>query len=218
MKRLGLILARGGSKGIPRKNLVELGGKPLIQWTIDVALKSSLTSIVCSTDDDEIAEVCEASGVEVLRRPAELASDEATSHDAEMHALADMGPDVFVRLQPTSPFRSPVDINNALDMLTTGMDRAGAVVGVAEVDRHPSLHVDMIRGEAMRLHTPENRSPRQYLCAQYAVCGSIYAAHVDYFRKHEGWWGPTTYGLIIPRERALDIDDWWDLQLARGVA
>src|SRR3989442_4299497 len=100
---VALVPARGGSKGIPRKNLVPLAGKPLLQWTLDAARDAeSVTRVVVSTDDDEIAEA--ARGAEVLPRPPELAADDTPMLDVIRHALGELGScDVLVLLQPTSP-------------------------------------------------------------------------------------------------------------------
>ena len=112
MDVLGLIPARGGSKGIPRKNLAPVGGKPLLTWTVEAAQEASeLTRVVVSTDDDEIA--AEA-GVEVLRRPAELAADDTPMLDVVRHTVAELSPDVVVLLQPTSPLRRAEHVERAL--------------------------------------------------------------------------------------------------------
>lgn len=210
---LGLILARGGSKGIPGKNLVDLGSRPLIQWTIDAAHRSQLTRVVVATDCDEIADLAYAEGCEVLRRAP--VSDTASSHEAELDAIARLQCAAFLRLQPTSPFRTWMDINHCISMLGAG---AGAVVGFSEVQRHPNLHVTLGQDGSIELRTPENREPRQTFQKAYAVCGAIYGAWSEYFLENDGWWGPNTKGLLIPKERSLDIDDPWDLKIGRAVA
>ena len=114
MKVLGLIPARGGSKSIANKNLVDLGGCPLIKWTIDAAIKSSLSRVVVSTENQEIAETCRSLGAEVpFVRPDSLASDDAQSIDVVLHALEALVEqfDAVMLLQPTSPFRTHDDIN-----------------------------------------------------------------------------------------------------------
>jgi CMP-N,N'-diacetyllegionaminic acid synthase len=131
MDVVALVPARGGSRGIPRKNLASLAGKPLLRWTLDAARAAeSVTRIVVSTDDDEIA--AEAEGVEVLRRPAELARDETPMLDVVRHALDALGGvDVLAVLQPTSPLRRVEHIDEAVRLLLeTGAD---AVVSVVEV-------------------------------------------------------------------------------------
>ena len=138
MKVLGLIPARGGSKSIVNNNMVDLGGCPLIKWTIDAASKSTLSRVVVSTDDKEIADACRNFGVEVpFVRPDSLASDEAQSIDVVLHALdaLDEQFDAVMLLQPTSPFRTHEDINMALTMNLDG----SSVISVVPVDgTHPA--------------------------------------------------------------------------------
>jgi N-acylneuraminate cytidylyltransferase/CMP-N,N'-diacetyllegionaminic acid synthase len=124
IKVLGIIPARGGSKGVPGKNIKVLAGKPLIVHTIDVALKSNLHSVIVSTDDEAIAEVSKKAGAKVpFIRPAELATDSAKSIPVALHALKAMEEieeivyDAIMLLQPTAPFKTIEDINKALEKL-----------------------------------------------------------------------------------------------------
>ena len=113
---LGLIPARGGSKGVPGKNIKEICGKPLIAWTIEKALRSKkLDKVVVSTDSDEIADISARFGAEVLRRPAELATDNASTQDVMVHALGNYPADTVVLLQPTSPCRSEGLIDSCIE-------------------------------------------------------------------------------------------------------
>lgn len=219
MQSVGLVLARGGSKGIPGKNLVLLAAEPLIAHTIRAGLESMLDRVIVSTDSYEIAETAQEYGAEVpFMRPKSLATDTSPPDDAEHHALDwleehDSLPDAFVRLQPTSPFRGSRDINTALDMLAKG---AGAVVGISEMPVHPWLTVQCKPDGRLAFH-PKFQQPRQAYPTSVALNGAIYAACVDYYRRY-GFYGPETCGLMMPPERSLDIDTLWDLRLARGVA
>jgi CMP-N,N'-diacetyllegionaminic acid synthase len=134
MEIVGLIPARGGSKGIPRKNLVRLAGRPLIVWTIEAALESRmLTRVVVSTEDDEIAAVARDSGAEVIERPAVLAADDSPMLDVIRHTIGELGRvEVLVVLQPTSPLRRPDHIDQALLVLLED-ERRDVVVSVVEV-------------------------------------------------------------------------------------
>ena len=143
-KILALIPARGGSKGIPRKNIIGLCGRPLIGYTIEAGLKSRyIDTVMVSTDDREIAEVSRACGAEVpFLRPAELASDTAKTIDAVLHAVrtlreAGKAFDVLVLLQPTEPLRTAEDIDAALEKYFACGEKA--LVSVSEVDDHPIL-------------------------------------------------------------------------------
>src|SRR5918911_4592310 len=130
---LGLIPARGGSKGIPGKNLAPLCGRPLVAWTIGAACAArSLDRVVVSTDSEEIAATARELGADVLERPAELARDGTPMRDVLLHALEELGrPEVLVLLQPTSPLRRAEHVDGAVALLReTGAD---SVVSVAEV-------------------------------------------------------------------------------------
>src|SRR5437773_10824444 len=133
MDVLALIPARGGSKGLPRKNLALLVGQPLLAWTVAAARESEcVTRAVVSTDDDEIAEVTRRLGAKVLLRPPELATDETPMRAVVEHALAELGrPDVLVLLQPTSPLRQARHVDEAVRLLLES--GAEAVVSVVEV-------------------------------------------------------------------------------------
>ena len=144
---LGLVPARGGSVGIPHKNIRLLGGKPLIAWSIEVARQSRyLDRVVVSTDDDEIAECARIYGAETpFIRPADLATDSARAVDVVLHALDQIrDADAVVLLQPTSPFRSVGDIDHAVE----SWDRHGVtVVGVTESPKSPYLMYQIAGGE-----------------------------------------------------------------------
>jgi CMP-N-acetylneuraminic acid synthetase len=142
MEVIGLIPARGGSKAIPRKNLVHLAGKPLLAYTVEVALGSDvLTRTVVSTDSDEIAEAAEKLGAEVLRRPPELGRDESPMRAVIEHALRELGDcDALVLLQPTSPLRRAEHVDEAVRLLfETGADSVVSVVEVPHRFRPSSL-------------------------------------------------------------------------------
>jgi N-acylneuraminate cytidylyltransferase len=192
-----------------------LAGRPLIEWTIDTALASRLDRVVVSTDDEQIATTAQQCGAEVVWRPAHLATDTATSYAAIYHALETVECDTFFRLQPTSPFRSVYDIDHALCMVEEG---AGAVIGVTAADPHPYQMVRMVDERIVPFTGREERAPRQQHPPVYAITGSVYAVSVSYWRHFRGMWGPRTHPMLIPPERALDIDTLFDLQLARGIA
>ena len=207
-RTLALILARGGSKGIPRKNVKLLAAKPLIAWTIEAALASELIkAVVTSTDDDEIAAVSREYGASVpFMRPAALASDESPAIDAVMHALNLLPEfDSVIVLQPTSPLRTTQDIDSALIL---ARDRkAPSVVSVTEPDHHPSW---MYRFDSHQCLTPLMSEPaisrRQDLPPVYVLNGALYYARVDWLRRHQRFVGPDTVGFVMPPERSIDLD------------
>ena len=216
MRVLGLIPARGGSKSIPRKNLVDLGGVPLIQWTIQAALGSNLGRVVVSTDDDEIAEISKSLGAEVpFKRPAELSSDQTLSIDVVLHALDVLEEDfdAVMMLQPTSPFRTSIDIEGAIKII----DGASSVISVVPVEgTHPArmkFVEDGVLIDPPFAETIENM-PRQELRPMYIRNGAIYLTRISDLR-HRTFKGALSRALIMPKERSINIDTGFDLALAR---
>jgi len=217
---LAVITARGGSKGLPRKNLVDLGGKPLLAWSIEAARQSRyIDRLILSSEDEAIIAVAEKHGCEVpFRRPAELATDSAPIDPVLIHALDQCGQkfDYLVLLQPTSPLRTVVDIDGAVELCTRR--HAPACVGMCEsakpvewmyrVDDNGA--VDPILGDI-------NTARRQDLPATFVINGAIYVAQVDWYRRHRRFLCPETVAWRMPRERSIDIDSEDDLIAARAV-
>lgn len=210
---IGIIPARGGSKGLPRKNILPLRGKPLIAWTIEQAQASTcLDKVIVTTDNEEIASVARTHGAEVpFMRPRELASDNAKTIDVIYHALDWLEAnfetfDIVVLLQPTSPLRRSTDINNAVEMLFS--QKASAIISVCETEHHPCWSntlphsrcmADFLRPELMNKN-------RQELPTYYRLNGAIYAAYCTYLKNQHGFFGSETFAYIMPKERSIDID------------
>jgi len=221
LRVLAVIPARGGSKGLPGKNIMQLAGKPLIAWTIEAALESRLVDrVVVSTDSEDIAAVALEHGAEVpFRRPAELAGDHARSFGVLLHAIdwhQQQGHsfDLVVCLQPTSPLRNSEDIDRAIELY--GERGADAVISVCETDHHPwwsnTLPEDgnmagFLRPEALNCN-------RQELPAFYRLNGAIYLASPHYLKENGSFYGEDTFAYAMPKARSVDIDDHLDLQLA----
>jgi CMP-N,N'-diacetyllegionaminic acid synthase len=208
MDVLGLIPARGGSKGIPRKNLAPVAGKPLLAWTVEAAHGAEkLTRVVVSTDDDEIASAAEA---DVLRRPAALAADETPMLDVIRHAIAELGPDLVVVLQPTSPLRRSEHIDGAvLVLLETGAD---SVVGVCEVPHRyaPDALMDVVDG---RLVARGKARSRQEKGTVYARNGpAVLVLRAD--RLGRDLYDGDCRAYVMDARSSLDVDTPFDLELA----
>jgi CMP-N-acetylneuraminic acid synthetase len=216
MKTLGLIPARGGSKGIPRKNVRLIAGKPLIAWTIEAALGApGLAAVVVSTEDAEIAEVARAAGAEVpFMRPSELARDETPGIDPVLHAFEALpGYDAVMLLQPTSPLRTSEDIGGLLEKASQAAAPSG--VSVSLVNDHPAW-MFIIRDDG-RLETllPQAQiARRQDLPAVYALNGAMYFAQRDWLRQRRSFVGPETIAYPMATERSVDIDTPLDWRLA----
>ncbi len=217
---LGLIPARGGSKGLPGKHLRALAGKPLIAWTIEAAKGSAcLDRTVLSSDDAAIMETAAALGCEVpFRRPPELASDTASSVDVALHALDALpGYEVLVLLQPTSPLRSAEDIDQALAHMIE-LD-AGSCIAVTEPEESPFWAMGL--NAAGRLHPlfdPQLVSlRRQALPPAWLPNGALYAVDAERLRRTRRFLDADTVGFPMPRERSVDIDDALDLAVAEWL-
>jgi CMP-N-acetylneuraminic acid synthetase len=220
---LGIIPARGGSKGIPRKNIRPLAGKPLIGWTIEAALNSKVCErLLVSTDDPEIVAVARKFGADTpFLRPPSLSSDTATSLSVVEHAIdwINDGAETFshvVLLQPTSPLRTAEDIKNAA---TIAKKIDAAVVSVCEPQHHPYL-LKIIRDDG----TLGNLMPESAQCSRrqdfppvFALNGAIYIISVDGLRKEKTFTPEKTVPYIMPPERSLDIDTPWDFFLAEQI-
>lgn len=222
MRVLGVIPARGGSKGVPRKNIVELAGKPLLGWTIDAAHQSRLMRTILTTDDEEIAQVGKQYGVDVpFLRPLGLATDSARAIPVLLHALAECEKtdgryDALMMLQPTSPMRLAVDIDAAMTLLHGDPD-ADAVISVTPVGGHHPARMKYIEGDVL-IDPPfceayENQ-PRAELRPMVIRNGAIYLVRRDVLVEQQSLKGQCCLGMVIPERRSINIDTPFDLELA----
>lgn len=211
---LGLVPARAGSKGVPGKNLKELAGKPLLQWTLDTAIGSAaLDRVVVSTEDPEISAVAQGLGAEVpFVRPPELATDVAPMLDVVLHAVAALGadgyrPDAVALLQPTSPLRTAEHLAAAVEMLK-GWD---AVCSVAPLPKELCPHYVMrLDDDGAVVHfLPEGAAytRRQDVPQAYRRDGSIYLTRVTTLSEHRSLYGRRCGALVLDPRETLTIDD-----------
>ena len=207
---LALIPARGGSKGIPHKNLAQLGGKPLLAWTVEAALASRrVTSTVVSTDSDEIADVARSLGAGVLARPAVLAQDATPMQAVLEHALGELSCDVLVLLQPTSPLRRAEHVDGAVELLLE--THADIVVSVVEVPHafRPSSLMRLEDGRLLALD-PDEPLLRQRKATLYARNGPAVVALRPGARLYAGDVRP----FVMDARDSIDVDTPFDLELA----
>ena len=225
LRVLGLVTARGGSKGLPGKNVRPLCGKPLIVWTIDAAKKAyCLDAIVVSTDNLEIVEAARQAGAEVpFMRPDVLASDTTSSIDVVLDAIdvletAGRTFDVVVLLEPTSPLREPSDIDQGVTRLVES--GSGSLVSVCRADTtHPAF---MFRRQAnMRLRPFLGRQPtgmrRQDIEPLYFLEGTLYASRIEALRLHRSFYHEDTIGYEVPKWKSLEIDDIDDFNMVEAL-
>ena len=214
MSVLALITARGGSKGISRKNVKLLGGKPLIGWSIDAAKGAScIDRIIVSTDDEEIASISRELDADLpFMRPPELAADDTPGIAPVLHAILQL-PDYewVLLLQPTSPLRSAEDINGIWQFCQER--RAPSAVSVCEVGNHPYWMYQCNADQRLQpfIKGKPDLARRQDLPPAYALNGALYLARTDWLLEHRNFVGPETLGYIMPPERSVDLDtpqDW----------
>ncbi|MCP4884304.1 MAG: acylneuraminate cytidylyltransferase family protein [Flavobacteriales bacterium] len=216
MKKIALIPARGGSKGLPGKNIYPLLGKPVLAWSIDVARDSGVFDRICvSTDCPDIAAVAEECGAEVIQRPAEFATDHASSHDVILHAIEHLGLDAddqIMLLQPTSPQRTAKDITDAFSIFT--QQGCQCVISLYEPDNTPAKAYKLLdSGEITGLvdaAAPYMR--RQDLPRCFQPNGAIYLFSVRDFSLGNCIPKSGVFPYVMPEERSLDIDTLADLK------
>ncbi len=224
MRVLGVIPARGGSKGIPRKNLRSLGGAPLIAWTIRTALESNLLTAVCVTSEDaEIIDSAKQYGItNIVCRPDALATDNALAIPTIQHAVREMEKttgkafDLVVMLQPTCPLRSVTDLDNAIELLTEHT-QSDSVISVVDVGNNHPMKMKVFSDEyhIVDYQTPPSENPpRQSLPAAYIVNGAIYATRYSVLMAQNSFAGAKTIGMLMPDSRSVNIDKEHDFIVA----
>jgi CMP-N,N'-diacetyllegionaminic acid synthase len=215
---LAVIPARGGSKGIPHKNIVDLAGKPLIAWTIETAQKSQyIDRLILSSEDERIMQVARLWGCEVpFKRPDGLAQDNTPGIEPVLHAIRNVpGYDYVVLLQPTSPLRSTEDIDSCIR--NCAEKKAKACVSVTEPDQSPYWMYRINSQGCLQPVMADEPSiyRRQDLPAVYALNGAVYVADSQWLLKEKSFLTEQTVTYKMPRQRSADIDDSMDLLFIR---
>jgi N-acylneuraminate cytidylyltransferase len=212
---LAIIPARGGSKGIPNKNLISLGGKPLIDWTIEAAKQSKyIDRLILSSDSQSIIDHAVSVGCEApFVRPAELAQDDTPGMAPVLHAIESLDKryDLVVLLQPTSPLRETIDIDTAIEKCYTS---GHACVSVTEPDKSPYWMYTLSEDNRMHPLLKSDAMRRQDLPKAYALNGAVYVASTAFLLENKSFITDKTVASIMPKLRSADIDDKMDLQWA----
>ncbi|WP_340153108.1 acylneuraminate cytidylyltransferase family protein [uncultured Marivirga sp.] len=222
MKPLVVIPARGGSKGVPRKNIKELGGKPLIYYTIEAARELfDDKHIIVSTDDDEIKKIVEETGLKVpFLRPPELATDEAGSQDVLLHAINysqenGYDPDTLILLQPTSPFRTTKQIQDALGLFDNTLDM---VVSVKETKSNPYYVLFEENEEGfLRKSKQGDFTRRQDIPKVWEYNGAVYVINVNSLKKSQIHQFDKILKFEMSQKSSHDIDDLLDWLIAEKL-
>ena len=227
-KVLAIVTARGGSKGLPGKNLRLLDGRPLVAWPVSVALgAASVDRVIISTDDVAIAEAARTAGADVpFLRPAHLANDTASSMDVILHALDTLASqgheyEYVILLEPTSPLTESSDVEDALSRLRAAGADADAIVGICRVEStHPEYDVRRDpNGLISPYAVPDFKSlrRRQDIEELYFLEGSLYISQVEAFRHYKTFYHERTLGYEVPRWKSMEVDDIFDFIMVEAV-
>lgn len=216
-KVLAVIPARGGSKGVPRKNIRVIAGKPLIAWTIEEARKSAYIDLtILSSDDEEIISIARQWNCEVpFIRPAELAQDHISGIEPVLHALQAIPEkyDYVVLLQPTSPLRLAEDIDGCLEKCVS--QNAPVCVTVTIPDKSPywMYYLDNKERLCPVIQQESTDLLRQHVKRVYALNGAVYVAETTWFMINRNFISDETVAYVMPKIRSMDIDTEWDLNI-----
>ena len=217
---LAIIPARGGSKRLPRKNILDLCGKPLISWSIEAALKSKyISKVVVSSDDEEILNISSNFGADIIKRPYELANDTATTFDTVKHTIDNFeNYDYIVLLQPTSPLRNEKHIDEAIELLEE--KQADGIVSVCEMDHSPLWSNTLPEDGNMRGFLREEilNKRSQDLEKYYRVNGAVYICKTDKLLENKSFFlKDNIFAYIMDRKSSIDIDEEIDFLFAQRV-
>ena len=226
MSVIAFIFARGGSKGLPGKNIRPLGGKPLIAWSIDQAKAvKRIDRVIISTDSEEIAAVARQYGAEVpFMRPAELARDNSPEWLAWRHALTCLLetegklPEVMLSLPATAPLRLPIDIENSLDKYSVG----DVDMVITVTDAHRSPYFNMVKSNddgtvGLVIPPPSAIARRQDAPQVFDMTTVTYVARPEFVMTHNSLFEGRIRAVHVPVERAIDIDTLLDFQFAESL-
>ncbi|CAM3830053.1 cytidylyltransferase domain-containing protein [Arcobacter cloacae] len=217
---LAIIPARGGSKRLPRKNVLDLCGKPLISYSIEAGLKSKyISKVIVSSDDEKILQISQKFGADIIKRPDYLATDTSSTFDVLEHTINSLEKyDYIVLLQPTSPLRNEKHIDEAIELLNK--KDANAVISVCETEHSPlwcnTLDEDLNMSNFLREEIINKRS--QDLPIFYRLNGAIYICKTEELLKNKGFFlQENIFAYIMDKIYSVDIDDELDFLIAKEV-
>tara|TARA_B110000116_G_scaffold29272_1_gene22053 strand:- start:1577 stop:2215 length:639 start_codon:yes stop_codon:yes gene_type:complete len=211
MKIVSIILARGGSKGIPDKNIIDLNNKPLIYYTINASKKSKVSETWISTDSKKISIIAESFGAKIIDRPKEYATDQSSSEQALKHFSTEVEFDIMVFIQPTSPLIYASDINKGLDLMKR--DKYDSVFSVSKEHWLPrwSLDIKPINW------SPSDRPRRQDMKEKYVENGAFYITTKEQFLQSGIRYGGKMGIVELPISRSFQIDTYEDLEILKKI-
>ena len=214
---LAIIPARGGSKRLPRKNILNLAGKPLIAWTIEAALKSKyIDKVLVTSDDDEILKISNDYGASTIKRPIHLSQDNSTSFEAISHAIENTEEfDYIVLLQPTSPLRTSGHIDEAIQLIF--QKKSDAIISVTEMEHSPLWANTLPENESMDyfLREEDKNKRSQDLETYYRLNGAIYISLTETLINTGSFFHKTgAYAYKMDNRSSIDIDNVMDFKFA----
>ncbi|URQ68431.1 acylneuraminate cytidylyltransferase family protein [SAR86 cluster bacterium] len=206
-KSVTVIPARGGSKGIPKKNIADINGKPLLAYAIEASINSKSDETWVSTENDEISEIAKKYGAKVLKRPENIATDDASSESVLLHFIKEVDDfDILIFLQATCPLVEAPDINKALAL----MENYDSVISVSKFDQ-------MLWMGSKAMYDINNRQRRQNLEQRFVETGSIFMTTKKGLLRSKNRINGKVGFLEVPKWRSIDIDTYEDLEFARKI-
>ena len=221
MRKIAIIPARSGSKGLLNKNILNLCGKPLIAWTIEAAINSNcFERIIVSTDSKEYGEISEKYGAEVIYRSEETSSDTASTYDAikEIFSRIDTHKfDYFALLQPTSPLRTEEHILESIELFETNFETKSTLVSVTEAHTSSALIKPIDNSLSLEKFDLDYSNYARQKIKEYEPNGAIFISKIDYYLENKHFFGKNGIAYIMDRESSVDIDDNIDFELAIAI-
>lgn len=220
MRRLAIIPARSGSKGLRNKNIIDICGMPMMNYTIEAAINSNeFDHIICSTDSEEYGKIALAAGAEVIFRGESVSNDTATTFDVIVDLFTKIGTsfDYFVLLQPTSPLRTKKHIKEAIKLFDKNIENYDYLVSVKEAE-HSSALVKPIEEDLSLKHFDDNfRNYRRQKYKEYSPNGAIFIGKIHKYLEHGHFFGNRSIAYIMNKMDSLDIDDYSDYLLVQEI-
>ncbi len=217
MKRLAIITARSGSKGLKDKNIIDIGGKPLIAYSIEAALQSELFDrVIVSTDSEKYADISRQYGAQVMMRGEELSNDNASSYMVIRDVLARVEEtyDYFMLLQPTSPMRRACHVKEAAEQFEHGMDTYDFLVSVAPADHNHLLVRPIEEDHSLKHFDTDFSNYKRQAYADYSPNGAIFIAKPRAYLEQKHFFGARSLAYIMDKRSSVDIDDEMDYKFA----
>lgn len=220
MNRLAVVPARSGSKGLKDKNIIDLCGKPMMNYSIEAAVKSKMFSrIVCSTDSKLYGEIALNAGAEIIYRDESVSDDTATTYDFMVDLFSKIGVDFdyFVLLQPTSPLRTSDHIIESIELFDKHSNKFDFLCSVKEAEHSAILVKPIEKDLSLKYFDTDFKNYRRQKCKEYSPNGAIFIGKIDKYLKRGHFFGRHSLGYIMSKVDSVDIDDRIDYLLVQEI-